>query len=202
MLENGICGGDTVSHMSEVEQLSVKEKRKITFRNKTDDEREAIRQKNSAGVSKYIAENKIARIESAKKIRDLRKANGNPWHSDATKEKISKHNKSSTNEVREKISKTLTGRKNPDHSSFMKGRFVGENHPGIRKFTVISPDGTSTELLGCNELTIYCKTRNLPLQRMMSHINTGKIINTSTRGPSSVKNCVNYEIREIKNAKI
>ena len=196
--ESGIDGGDTISYKTDEERTATNEKRRITFSKMSAEEKEKIRAKNSSGVKKYIAEHLDEHKERSANTVAKRKASGMPWHSEVTKENISRTNKSGTDEVKQKISQALTGRKNPKHSEFMSGRFVGKDNRNTRVFTVVDPGGSINDIVGCVALGEFCIENNLAYARMLKHINTGKITQTSTKGPTKVKNCVGYEITESK----
>lgn len=63
------------------------------------------------------------------------------------------------------------------------------------------PTFEEISIVGCKGLKTYCLHNNLPYDRMIKHLDKGKITTTSSMGPANVKNCINYEIREIKNVK-
>lgn len=198
-IENGLDGGDTVTFKTPDEIDAIKKKRKQTFASKSAEDIEKIRTKNSEGVKKYIKENVDARKKSVEKILVSRKSNGKPWHSEETRKNISKNNKAGTAEVRKKISESLSGRKNPIHSKYMTGRFVGKNHYKTRIFIVIDKNGDELEFIGCEKLNNFCRENNVSYTRILQHINQGIITQTSNKGPSTVKNLIGYEIKEIKN---
>jgi hypothetical protein len=201
MLENGICGGDTFSYKSTEDKLSINEKRRITFNKLSDQEKEEYRKKNSVGVRKFIEENKDKRLVAALQIRDKRKANGNPWHSDTTKDNIGKNSKSGTEAVRKKISQTLIGRKNPEHSIRMKSK-TGLDNKNTRIFLIKPPDGIEVQVIGCKKLREFCSENSLAYEQLTKHINKGTISEIIGKRPKPVMlNTIGFEIKEIKNDK-
>lgn len=97
---------------------------------------------------------------------EMRRKNGYK-HSAETKKKISEKSQSSTVEVRCKISKTLSGRKNPKHSEFQKNRFQDiRNHPRTKLTTLVSPIGEIYEFYGTDAINNFCKTAKLSIQRL------------------------------------
>lgn len=201
MMESGVAGGDTFSFQPPEQQLASNEKRRRTFAKKSDEEKAQIRQKNSEGVKKYIQANSESRKISAKKILEARRANGTSWHSEETKLNIGKNNKSGTAEVREKISKSLTGRKNPSHSLLMSQK-TGLANKNTRVFEVTAPDGMKSTLIGCLQLRQYCGDHDLAYEQFIRHIDNGKIAGITAKRPRlDMLNVIGYEIKEIKNDK-
>lgn len=197
-VENGLGGGDTFTFKTDSDKQIINEKRKQTYSLKSEEELEEIRRKNSIGVKKYIQENIETRKQTARKIVAKRKESGKDWHSEETRLKIKSNNKAGTPEVKEKLRNHNLGKKNPEHSKYMTGRFAGETHYKTRTFLLIDNNGNEFEFIGCEQLGAFCKKNNLPYARMLKHTNQGKIVETSSKGPSSVKNCIGYELKEIK----
>lgn len=197
MLENGVCGGDTVAGRSKLEVQSTKEKRKQTIASKTQEEIDIWNKKNSIGTKKFIQDNPEVRKESAKKILEKRKANGQPWHSEVTKEKIKNNNKSGTDEVRQKLRTANLGKKNPEHSKRMALK-SGLDNKNTRVFEVITPSDTTITIIGCSKLKEYCKENQLAFEQLKKHINNGPIEKILAQKPKpEQRKCLGYEITEI-----
>lgn len=97
---------------------------------------------------------------------ELRRKNGYN-HSIETRKKISEHSGSSRSDVRLKISKSLTGRKNLVHSEFQKTRFQDiRNHPKTKHLILVSPIGEIHEFYGSDAINDFCKTAKLSIQRL------------------------------------
>lgn len=196
-IENGLDGGDTTSFKTLEEKQKILEKRKQTIDSKTPQELEEIKKKNSDSVKKYIDENPDTRQRAAKKIVESRRNNGKPWHSEETKKNIGKNNKSGTEEVRKQISKTLTGRKNPEHSRRMSEK-TGLDNKNTRVFEVISPSGEIVSIIGCNALSVFCKDNKLAFGQFFQHVNEGKIVKIKAQKPRpEMRNCLGWELKEI-----
>lgn len=196
-IENGVDGGDTTSNKSVHEKEAIKSRRKQTMALKTQEELETIKLKNSAGVCKYIQENAEARNEAALKIRNIRKNNGQPWHTEETKQKIKENNKAGTAEVRQKLRAANLGKKNPEHSERMKLK-TGINNPNTRIFEIVTPDGLVIPIVGCSKLREFCSNNTLAYEQFIKHLNNGKIEHILAQRPRpKMKNCLGYELREI-----
>lgn len=196
-LENGVCGGDTFGHKTPEQRQLILEKRKSTFESKTPEELAEIKRKNSEGVKKYIAENPEAHKIRSQKGLAKKIASGTIYPSSETREKISKNNKSRTQEVKDKISKSLTGRKNPEHSTRMSLK-TGLNGNRTQLFEVVSPEGDLFRFIGCKELRQFCKDNGLAYEQFIKHLNTGKIDKILAQRPRpDMKKCLGYELKEI-----
>jgi len=196
-IENGLDGGDTTSSKSEEDISIIVAKRKEAMEQKSQDELADINRKNSEGVKQYIQENPELRKESAKKILEKRRANGNPWHSATTKENISKNNKSGTDEVRRKLREANLGKKNPEHSKRMAQK-TGLLNKNTRLFQLITPTDIQVELIGVAKVREYCKDNNLAFDQLFRHLNNGKIETILAKNPRpSMRNCLGYELKEI-----
>ena len=85
-----------------------------------------------------------------------------------TRKKISENSRSGMNDVRRKISKSLTGRKNPAHSEFQKTRFQDKrNHPKTRHLILVSPLGKIHEFYGNLELDKFCHLNKISRPRLI-----------------------------------
>lgn len=198
-VENGRDGGDTFTYKSDVEKQTINEKRKQQHKNKSEEELEKIRKKNSTGVKKYIRENSDIRKQTAKKIVEKRKASGKDWHSEETKLKIKSNNKAGTPEVREKLRAHNLGKKNPEHSLRMIGR-TGVKCPNTRIFLITSPKSIETTIYGCSELRTFCKKNEIAYEQLLRHINCGIITEISAKKPrQEMLNVIGFQIKEIKN---
>ena len=101
-------------------------------------------------------------------------------HSSETRAKIGTNSGSRRPEVRAKISATLAGRKNADHSVRMTKRFSDLSlHPRTLKFTITDPSGDKTIVLGFDAVHAFCKDRNISSQRLIKYrgqiVPSGKI---------------------------
>lgn len=98
---------------------------------------------------------------------ELRRKNGYN-HLIETRKKISEHSGSSRSDVRLKISKSLTGRKNPVHSEFQKTRFQDiRNHPKTKHLMLVSPIGKTHEFYGSVELDMFCHLNKISRPRLV-----------------------------------
>ena len=111
-------GGDTYTKENRHQRI---EARKNWYKKLTEEEKIELSEKVSSGVNKHIKANPDKIVERNKKIAKIRVLNGYS-HSDKTRKKIGDANKNRSQEINDKISKTLTGRKNLDHSKRMTGR--------------------------------------------------------------------------------
>jgi hypothetical protein len=196
-IENGLDGGDTTSSKSKEDKYIIVNKRKETISRKSSEELAEINRKNSDGVKQYIKENPKIRQAATEKIVESRRNNGKPWHSEETRKNIGKNSKSGTDEVRQQISKTLTGRKNPEHSKRMSQK-TGLSNKNTRVFEVINPNGESLMIIGCEALAIFCKDNKLAYEQFTRHVNAGKIEKILAKRPRpEMRNCLDYEIKEI-----
>jgi hypothetical protein len=199
--ENGLDGGDTVSTRSDEDKLVAKQKRKQTIAAKSQEEIDDWHKKNSDGVKNFIKENTAIRQEATKKIVTSRKSNGKSWHSEETKKNIGKNNKSGTEEVRAKLAKAFTGRKNPEHSKRMSQK-TGLANKNTRVFEVVTPLGEVVSIIGCAALEVYCKDNKLAFGQFCQHINEGKIERIKAQKPRpEMRNCLGYELKEILDRK-
>jgi hypothetical protein len=196
MIENGLCGGDIMSGKSSEEKSIILEKRKLTNSKKSSEELEEIRSKNSTGTKKFIKENPEIRKESCAKIVKTRKDNGQPWHTEETKIKIGQNSKSGTQEVRNKLSKALIGKKNPEHSIFMSSK-VGLDRPNTKLFLIITPNGDKLQFVGFKSLREYCKLHTMSYKYLCKNINLGIINPAKYKLHLQSINCIGYEIKEI-----
>lgn len=200
-VENGLAGGDTISNRTQADKAIASEKRRRTIAEKSPEELAEWRAKNSAGVRDYIANNQSARQIAAQRIVETRRSSGKPWHAEETRAKITANNKVRTDAVRAKISKTLTGRKNPEHSKRMSEK-VGLDNKNTRIFIVIDPNFQTSDIIGCKALRQYCRDKKVAYEQLVKHINCGKIQNVAaTRPGPRVRNVIGYEIKEVKNDK-
>lgn len=197
MPENGLSGGDVMSGKSAEERKSTVAKRKKTMDQKSPEEIVEIKKKNSINTKKFIQENPEIRKQSAKKILEKRRSNGQPWHSEETIQKIKQNNKAGTPEVRQKLREANLGKKNPEHSQRMKLK-TGLDNKNTRLFEVITPDNISVTIIGFGNLRKYCKTNNLAFEQFIKHINNGKIEKILAQAPRpSMKACLGYELKEL-----
>jgi hypothetical protein len=196
-IENGFDGGDTTSSKSPAEIETIVAKRKETMEKKTAAELFDIKKKNSKGVKRYIKENTDRRRSTAKKILEKRKANGQPWHSQKTKEKIKKNNKAGTVEVRQKLREANLGKKNPEHSKRMALK-TGLLNKNTRVFQLITPANVRIEIIGVAALREYSKSNELAFRQLFGNLNQGKIKYVVGKKPrATMTNCLGYELKEI-----
>lgn len=91
-----------------------------------------------------------------------------------------------------KISKAISGDKNPSYG--LKGSLAKE----AKKYTIIHPDNTKTELFGTIATTLleFCNDHQLNHTRIKNNINKGVIGKTyvSYKGKVDVVNCEGWEI--------
>lgn len=197
MLENGVCGGDVMSGKTIEDRILTVAKRKQTIASKTQDEITQWNKKNSDNIKKFIRENPEVRKESAKKILEKRKANGQPWHSEETIQKIKQNNKAGTPEVRQKLREANLGKKNPEHSQRMKLK-TGLDNKNTRLFEVTTPGGQIQTVIGCGKLREFCSTNSIAYEQFIKHINKGKIEKILAQKPRpEMKRCLGYELKEL-----
>lgn len=201
MPENGLSGGDVMSGRSAEERKSTVAKRKKTMDQKSPEELVEIKKKNSINTKKFIQENPEIRKQSAKKILEKRRSNGQPWHSEETIQKIKQNNKAGTPEVRQKLREANLGKKNPEHSQRLRlnNWLVNKN---TRIFEIITPTGLTVSIIGCAKLRDFCSVNKLAYQQFIKHVNRGKIEKILAQKPKpEMRNCLGYELKEIvKNA--
>lgn len=196
-IENGLDGGDTRSQKDETAKKEIIEKTKQSNASKTPEEKAAIQQKIKDGVRKYIEENPEIRRDAIPKIIESRRNNGKPWHTDESKEKIKKNNKSGTPEVRKKLSDVKRGRKNPKHSAIMATK-TGLLNKNTRLFEISNPLGEIIQIVGYGNVQQYCNANELSFRQLMKHLNNGKINDiTAKRMYTRIRNCIGYSITEI-----
>jgi hypothetical protein len=196
-LENGLDGGDTTSQKDETSIKEIVKKRKQTISKKTPEEKSSIQQKIKDGVKKYIEENPEIRQAAVSKIMEKRRNNGKPWHTADSIQKIKMNNKSGTIEVRQKLSKSKKGKKNPKHSAIMATK-TGLLNKNTRLFEITTPDNEIKKVIGFGNVQQYCRDNNLSIEQLMKHLNIGKIetINAK-RIYTRMRNCIGYSITEI-----
>jgi hypothetical protein len=197
MPENGLSGGDVMSGKSAKERQLTVEKRKKTMDQKSPEEMAEIKKKNSISTKKFIQENPEIRKQSAKKILDKRRSNGQPWHSEETIQKIKQNNKAGTLEVRQKLREANLGKKNPEHSQRMKLK-TGLDNKNTRVFVIITPSGSVVSIIGCSKLREFCSSNLLAYEQFIKHINNGKIEKILAQKPRpEMRNCLGYELKEL-----
>jgi hypothetical protein len=197
MLENGLSGGDVMSGKSIEDRRLTVAKRKKTMDLKSPEELAEINKKNSNNTKKFIQQNPEVRKESAKKILEKRKANGQPWHSEETIQKIKQNNKAGTPEVQQKLREANLGKKNPEHSQRMKLK-TGLDNKNTRLFEVITPGGQIQTVIGCGKLREFCSTNSIAYEQFIKHINKGKIEKILAQKPRpEMKRCLGYELKEL-----
>ena len=91
-------------------------------------------------------------------------------HSASTKAKIAEANRNRDAEVNRKISETLKGRKNPEHSVRQKGKFSNkENHPRTKLLKVESPSQEVFTFYGFEALHAFCKAQDISMNRLIKY---------------------------------
>jgi hypothetical protein len=107
---------------------------------------------------------------SSKRAAITRKLSG-PWHTEETKRNISINNKSGTDEIRRKISNSLSGRSNPEHSARQKLKFKDiTQHPRTKKLMLVYPDGTNEIIWGLKALYEKCDIINISSNTLLKNI--------------------------------
>lgn len=94
-------------------------------------------------------------------------------HSVSTKAKIAEANQNRDAEVNRKISETLKGRKNPEHSVRQKEKFSNkENHPRTKLLKVESPSQEMFTFYGYEALHTFCKAQDISMNRLIKYRGT------------------------------
>ena len=89
-------------------------------------------------------------------------------HDAAARQKISEAAKARDQSINVKISQTLLGRKNPEHSERQLARYTDKAlHPKTKTLILISPEGKQTTLIGYDEFYRLCKKLMISATRLL-----------------------------------